>query len=275
MIRSRSLTTVLILALGAAVAAAAQAPPSAAWLSGNVGALTADSITLQGLTYPVAAEAAFATVLPDGTLSEIPLASIQPGDPFHGHAVLGEAGFAWVRGYVGDRFFWHGVVTAVVRDEAGHPLTVTLDDAVTIHVSQARVAGVPPGQETSSAQDALDSPAAAEGEPYLLLEGATLGVDGLAKDGIFAAVVVNVAAVDFASTGTISSLVTGESGEVTGFVLDKNGATADVVLAPFTLIRKGRRILTPGDLEAGMRVFVTGKSLADGSVLAFEVKIAR
>jgi len=265
----------LILTLGGAVAAAAQAPPSAAWISGNVGAVTADTITLQGLAFPVSTEAAFATVLPDGTLSEIPLASIQPADPFHGHAVLGESGFAWVRGYVGDRFFWHGVVTAVVRDESGHPLTITLDDTVTIHVSQARVVGVPPGQERSSAPDALDGASAAESEPYLLLDGATLGVEGIAKDGVIAAVVVNVAAVDFASTGTIASLVTDESGTVTGFVLDKDGTASNVVLAPFTLIRKGRRILSPGDLEAGMRVFVTGKSLSDGSVVAFEVKVAR
>lgn len=256
-------------------AALAQTPPSSAWLSGNVEAISADSITLQGLTFPVASGAAFATVLPDGTLAEIPFSDIAPGMPFHGHAVLAEGGFAWAGGYVGNHFFWHGVVTAITRDDAGKPLTITLDDAVTVHVGQARVVGLPPGQQNAGDVEELGAALAEAGEPFLLQEGATVGVGGIARDGIFAAVVVNVAAVDFASTGTISSLATGEGGAVTGFTLEKNGALTSVRLAPFTLIRKGRRVLSPNDLQVGMRVFVTGKALSDGTVVAFEVKVAR
>jgi len=256
-------------------AAFAQTPPSSAWLSGNVEAVSADSITLQGLTFPVASGAVFATVLPDGTLSEIPLTSIAPSMPFHGHAVLGDGGFAWAGGYVGNHFFWHGKVTAITRDDSGKPLTVTLDNTVTIHVGQARVVGLPPGQQKAGDVEELAAALAEASEPFLLQEGATVGVGGIARDGVFAAVVVNVAAVDFASTGTISALTTGDGGAVTGFTLDKNGALTTVRLAPFTLIRKGRRILTPADLQVGMRVFVTGKALEDGTVVALEVKVAR
>lgn len=259
----------------AAGAAFTQTPPSSAWLSGNVEAVSADSITLQGLAFPVAPDAVFATVLSDGTFSEIPLASITPGMPFHGHALLGDGGFFWMGGYVGDHFFWHGVVTALTRDEAGKPLTVTLDDTVTIHVGQARVVGLPRGQERAGdVKELIPAPAEA-GEPFLLQEGATVGVGGIVRDGVFAAVVVNVAAVDFASTGTLSALAMGEDGSVTGFTLEKNGTFTAVQLAPFTLIRKGRRVLSPNDLQVGMRVFVTGKALENGTVVALEVKVAR
>lgn len=272
---NRKFLSVMTAAFLLATAALAQTPPSSAWLSGNVEAVTADTLTLQGFAFPVASDAAFATVLPDGTFSEIPLAAIAPGMPFQGHAVKGEAGFAWAGGYVGDHFFWHGVVTALTRDDSGKPLTVTLDDTVTIHVGQARVVGLPPGQQKAGDVEELFAAALESSETYLLQEGATVGVGGIARDGVFAAVVVNVAAVDFASTGTLSSLITGEGGAVTGFTLEKNGALTTVHLAPFTLIRKGRRVLSPSDLQVGMRVFVTGKALDDGTVVALEVKVAR
>jgi hypothetical protein len=223
----------------------------------------------------VAADAPISTVLADGTIDLVPPDQVVPGENLHGRLLLDAGALSLVHGTLAYPFFWHGVVTGVTTDESGAPLSIQLDGLVTITVSQAAVVGVPPGREAAEPEDDALTATADEGETELIQVGATLGVAGIAKNGIFAAVVINVAAVDFISSGTIQSLDTDAEGHVVGFTMDKNGTSTAVVLTPFTRLFKGKRPVPPSALAVGTKVLVKGKVRADGSVLAYEVKIQR
>jgi hypothetical protein len=263
------------IALLVLTASMAQAPPSGAWLSGPVVAVSEDSLTLQGLNLAVAPEARFATVRPDGTFAPIAPAEMLPGQPLHGRFVLIEGVPALVHGFVGNHFFWHGVVTAVNADAGGLLLSFEVDGMVTLHASQARVVGVEPGGEGGSGMDDLCEPA--DGIPADLIRvGATVGAGGIVRDGVFAVAHVNVAALTFRAGGKVSGLVSDDAGHVVGFTLATQAGEAFAIgLDPRTIVREGRRQVLPDALREGSKVKVEGWTRGDGTILARDVEIKR
>ena len=237
----RVLTQATLATFVLALGAAAQTPPSGAFIAGPVTAVSGDTLTVQGLTLTVTENSRFFSVAPDGTLGEVPFASVQAGVPVHGRFIFVNGLPAVTRMDLGDDFFWHGTVTAV------GPATLTLDDAVTIHTGQARLAG--------------------KGN---LQVGDTVGVKGEVLDGVFAATWINTSGIDFSFQGLIGSLITGD-GHVTGFTVAGGDSSYLVVLDENSVIKRGRLQIPPDALATGMNVRITGWVLPDGSVLAWNV----
>ena len=233
------LIALFVLSLGAL----AQAPPSGAAIAGIVTNVSSDSLTIEGLTLGVTENTKFFTVLPDGIIAATTFDQIVPGESLHGRFIFVNGVATLVVGEQGNDFFWHGKITAA--DDT----TLTLDNFVTIYISQAKVVG------TGSLQI-----------------GDTVGVRGEVFNGIFAAKWINSSGIDFNFKGTIGSLII-DGGHVTGFTVGDGSGSYLVTLDPHSLIWKGRRQLSPDALQVGMKVKVAGWTLPDGSVLAWSVKI--
>ena len=235
-----------IAALALGLTALAQTPPSGAFIAGVVTEVHADSLVLQGMTLAVDENSKFFTVLPDGMMAPATLADLQPNLPMHARFILVGTVPTLVRGELGNDFFWHGIVTEIGED------VLTLDGAVTVHTSQARIIGTAP-----------------------LQVGSTVGVKGEVLGGVFAAKVINASGLDFAFKGTITALVQNPAGVVVGFTFGRGETLYAVDLDATSLIWKGR-IQVPADtLAAGMKVDVTGWVQPDGSVLAWNVRIIK
>lgn len=241
-LRCTVLAALMTLALGAA--AMAQTPPSGAWISGTVSAVSSDTMTIQGLTLGVADRAKFVTVQQDGTIAPVAFNQIQQGDPFRGRFILLNNAPTLVYGEVSSHFFWHGTITAVTGS------TLTMDGLMTISTGQAKLAG-----------------------SGSLTVGATVGVTGQVLDGIYAATLINTNGFDFNFTGVIASVSQDGGGNVTGFTFGKGSASYFVALDANSLVWRGRRQVSPNTLAAGARVEVRGWTQPDGSVLAWNIWI--
>lgn len=272
MVKRFGLATIALLVLTASVA---QTPPSGAWLSGPLEAVSDGSLTVQGLDLTVAPDGRFATVLPDGTFAPVAPAQMLPGQHLHGRFVLVGGVPTLVHGFVGNHFFWHGVVTAVEADAEGMLLGFEVDGMVTLHASQARVVGVEPGSEGEPGMDDLLDPA--NGIPADLIRvGATVGASGIVRDGVFAVARVNVAAITFRAGGKVSGIVRDGEEHVVGFTLtNQTGGSFAVSLDPRTIVREGKRPVSPDAIRDGSKVKVEGWTREDGTVLARDVQIKR
>lgn len=240
--RCTVLAALVSLALGAA--ALAQTPPSGAWISGTVTAVSSDAMTIQGLTLGVADGAKFVTVRQDGTIAPIAFNQIQQGDPFRGRFILLNNAPTLVYGEVSNHFFWHGTVTAVTET------TITMDGLMTISTGQAKLVG-----------------------SGTLAVGATVGVNGQVLNGVYAATVINTNGFDFHFTGVIASVSQDGGGNVAGFTFGKGSASYFVALDANSLVWRGRHQVSPNTLAAGARVEVRGWTQPDGSILAWNIWI--
>jgi hypothetical protein len=222
----------------------AQTPPSGAALAGVITAVTGNTLTLQGLTLNVNDRTRFLAVLPDGTMGPVPFSAVEAGVPMHCRFVLANGQPALVVGELGADFFWHGIVTAF--DDT----TLTLDNAVTIHRTQAHTVG------SGSLQ-----------------VGATVGVQGEVLGGVFAAKRINTSALDFAFMGSITGLTQDGTGNVVGFTVAKGDQNFFVDLDGNSLVWKGRVQVSPSTLAVGTKVKVDGWIQPDGSALAWNVRV--
>jgi hypothetical protein len=244
--RLRVLACTIAAALALGLTVLAQTPPSGAFIAGPVTDVHADSLVLQGMTLAVDEHSKFFTVLPDGMMAPATFADIQPDLPMHARFIFVGTVATLVRGEVGSDFFWHGIVTAIGEG------ALTLDGAVTIHTSQARIVGAVP-----------------------LQVGSTVGVKGEVLAGVFAAKVINASGLDFAYKGTIAALTQDPGGSVVGFTFGRGETLYPVDLDAKSLIWKGRRQVPADALAAGMKVDVDGWVQPDGSVLAWNVRIIK
>jgi hypothetical protein len=244
--RLSALACTIAAALALGLTALAQTPPSGAFIAGPVTEVHADSLVLQGMTLAVDEHSKFFTVLPDGIMAPATLADVQPNLPMHARFIFIGAVPTLMLGELGNDFFWHGIVTEIGEG------ALTLDGAVTIHTSQARVVG-----------------------PGTLQVGSTVGVKGEALGGVFAAKVINASGLDFAFKGTITTLAQDPSGAVVGFTFGRGETLYPVDLDANSLIWKGRRQVPADELAAGMKVDVDGWVQPDGSVLAWNVRIIK
>ena len=240
----RYLTLAALATLALVLGAAAQTPPSGAFVAGVVSDVAADALTVQGLTLNVTQDSKFFSVAPDGTLGEVPFSAVQAGVPIHGRFIFIDGQPTVVHMDLGDDFFWHGTITATGEG------TLTLDGVVTIHTGQARLVGA-----------------------GSLQVGDTVGVKGEVLDGVFAAKWINTNGIDFDFKGEIGSVVRDGSGHVTGFTLAQGSSSYLVVLDENTVVRKGRFQVSPDTLATGMKARVSGWMLPDSSVLAWNVVV--
>jgi hypothetical protein len=149
-----------------------------------------------------------------------------------------------VLGELGADFFWHGIVTAF--DDA----TVTLDNAITIHRTQAHLVG--------SGGLQVD---------------ATVGVKGEVLGGVFAAKLINTSGLDFLFTGPITALTLDAANHVVGFTMAKGDQSFFVDLDGNSLVWKGRLQVSADTLAVGTKVKVDGWIQPDGSALAWNVRV--
>jgi hypothetical protein len=231
-------------ALAMGLASAAQTPPSGAALAGVVTEVTGDTVTLQGLSLSVNDKTRFAAVLADGTMGPVPFSAVQAGVPMHCRFIFVNGQPTLVLGELGADFFWHGILTAF--DDA----TLTLDNAITIHRTQAHLVG------SGSLQ-----------------VGATVGVKGEVLGGVFAAKLINTSALDFAFAGSITALTQDGAGDVVGFTVAKGDQNFFVDLDGNSLVWKGRTQVSANTLAVGTRIKVDGWIQPDGSALAWNVRI--
>ena len=242
--RLRVLACTVAAALALGLTAWAQTPPSGAFIAGVVTEVHTDSLVLQGMTLAVDEHSKFFTVLPDGMMAPATLADIQPNLSMHARFIFVGAVPTLVRGELGNDFFWHGIVTEIGEG------ALTLDGAVTIHTSQARIIGAVP-----------------------LQVGNTVGVKGEVLSGVFAAKLINASGLDFAYKGTITALNQDLGGSVVGFTFGRGEALYSVDLDANSLIWKGHIQVPAATLAAGTKVDVAGWVEPDGSVLAWNVRI--
>jgi hypothetical protein len=226
------------------LASAAQIPPSGAALAGIVTAVTGNTVTLQGLTLNVNDKTRFVAVLTDGTMGPVPFFVVQAGVPMHCRFIFVNGQPTLALGELGADFFWHGIVTAF--DDA----TVTLDNTVAIHRTQAHVIG------SGSLQ-----------------VGATVGVKGEVLGGVFAGKLINTSAVDFAFAGAVTALTQDGTGNVVGFTVAKGDQNFFVDLDGNSLVWKGRVQVSANTLAVGTKLKVDGWIQPDGSALAWNVRI--
>ena len=231
-------------ALVMGLASAAQTPPSGAALAGVVTAVTGNTVTLQGLTLNVNDKTKFVAVLTDGTMGPVPFFAVQAGVPMHCRFIFLNGQPTLVLGELGADFFWHGIVTAF--DDA----TVTLDNTVTIHRTQAHLVG-----------------------SGGLQVGATVGVKGEVLGGVFAARLINTSGLDFLFTGPITALTLDATNHVVGFTMAKGDQSFFVDLDGNSLVWKGRLQVSADTLAVGTKVKVDGWIQPDGSALAWNVRI--
>lgn|GEM_PF-2408936 len=272
---NRYLTITMAVLCIAGFGLAAQTPPGGAWISGPVQSVSADSVTVQGLSIAVEEDTSISALTPDGTFQSVGINQVLPGDPFHGKVTVVSGTPTLVNGVVGFPFFWHGVVTALSQDEEGNVLSIEVDGTVTIYASQAAIIGTEPGSEGDAGMNAPYETQRDDSEPFLLQVGSTVGVNGFARGGVFAATVINVAVADFSSKGTISQLYRNADGHVTGFELKRNDTVYLIKLTIFTRVMRGGHPLSPDKLRAGWNARVTGKKLADDSIVAYKVRVLR
>lgn len=244
--RFRILTCAIAATFALGLAALAQVPPSGAFLAGPITEVTPASLTVQGITLTVNDRSKFFTVLPDGAMAPVPFGEVPAGVPIHARFIFVDSAPTLVQGELGDDFFWHGIVTALGEG------SLTLDGAVNIHTSQARIIG-----------------------SGTLQVGSTVGVKGEVLNGVFAARAINTSGLDFAYRGTITALTVDEGGMVAGFAFGKGETSYAVVLDAHSLIWRGRLQISPNDLAVGMKVDVNGWTQPDGSVLAWNVRLLK
>ncbi len=253
----------------------AQTPPGGAWLGGPVQSVGTASLVVQGLSLQITESTHLVTIDANGIFEPITIDAVTPGNPFQGRMIIADGVPTLTHGYVGTPFFWHGVVTALNLDEDGNLLSLELDNTLTVNASQAVIIGKAPGSEGDTNMDAIEAVTVQDSDPFLLQVGSTVGVAGISRDGVFSATLVNVAAVDFASRGTIGQVYRNDNGHVIGFDLNHNGATRSIHVTIYTRIMKGRHPASPDSLKSGQRVKVVGKVLADDTVLSYKVKIVK
>jgi len=235
------------------VCALAQTPPSGAWVSGDVTSVGSTTMTIQSLTLTVSAGALFTTVNADGTISQIPFSEINVGDSFHGRFIFISGTPTIVSGEVGNHFFWHGVVTAV-NSSGGALQSIQLDNTAVIFVSQAKFVNLSGGSAS-------------------IQVGSVVGVSGLAANGVFAAQWVNAGGVDFSAVGQVGSLLQDQNGNVTGFTFTSGTTSVFVSLDSSTAVYQNKRPVSANTLAPGETAKVSGWTLPDGSVQAWNIRI--
>ncbi len=296
---SRSLKFAAVVAAAAALGVAAGAQTTLlnghAYSSGVVSAVSAASVTVNGVQAAVDASTVFVGADSAGNLVKLAWSDIQPGDTASVFTETESGAIVATSVYRGLLFMVQGQVTALQRDGQGNLLSVVIDGVYTVHVSQssfdymgAGAMGTGMGGNMSGGMmggggmgnggmgggmGGGGGMMGGGGDSSYVQVGSTLAVGGLVEDGAFSAAFAHIMGADMMGNGNIQSLTHDTSGNVTGFAMSSSGSTKQVVMDSSTTITKKGQMMGSGSLKSGMHVKVGGVTRQDGSIQASTIQI--
>jgi hypothetical protein len=257
---------------GAAIQAQPAGDPNQAWINGAIDSVEAEGFVLQGIPIGVVEETVFKGIDPAGVPVDLTFGDLLPGQVVHVHAILLQGTAVATHVFRGTLFHIYGVVTDLTTDAEGNPQTVEVNDLIWIHVEGARVRG----RRDLNGDGEFGSMLEEDGNPDLrdlLQPGTTIAAGGIADGGIFAAYFVHVLVGDFHIVAKVEELLTDDSGNLTGFVIQRRDQFIEILVNEDTVfLGRGNRPMNPADLAAGMKVKVDALITEDETILALVVK---
>ena len=261
-----------------------------AYSSGSVSQVSATLITVNGVQAVVDADTVFVGADGSGNLVKLAWTDFHVADTASLFTETESGAIVAKSVYRGVLFMIQGQVTSLQRDGQNNLVSVVIDGAYTIHVSQSSFDYMGSGNMGSGMGGNMSGGMMGGGmmggggmgggggmmgggDSSYVQVGSTVALGGLVQNGAFSAAFAHIMGSDMMGNGNLQSLSHDMSGNVTGFTMSVSGGTKQCVIDSNTQITKKGQVMGASALKTGMHVKVGGVTRQDGSIQCSSVQI--